>query len=64
MLEMFKYPTITSLAHYLSQGEGEQRSLNKNDDRAEKLKEGKNRLKQRFRQREQAAQSERSIQDE
>ena len=63
MLEMFKYPTINSLAQYLSRGENEQISFNKHDDRVEKLKEGRDRLKQRFKQREQAGQ-ERSIQDE
>ncbi len=64
MLDMFKYPTINSLSHYLSVGGSEQIPSNKNDDRAEKLKEGKNRLHQRIRQREQAGLMEGSLQDE
>jgi acyl carrier protein len=54
ILEMFKYPTISSLAQFLSQGKNEQISSQKNDERVEKLQEGKIRLKQRLRQREKA----------
>jgi len=54
MLEMFKYPTISSLAQYISQGKDEHMSFDKIDDRRAKLKEGKNRMKQQLRQREQA----------
>lgn len=53
MLELFIYPTINSLARYLSQEKNEQMSPRNNDDRIEKLKEGKDRLKQRFKHREQ-----------
>jgi amino acid adenylation domain-containing protein len=65
MLDMFKYPTINSLAQYLSssQGVNEQISLKKSDDRTEKLQEGKNRLKKRFRHREQTDQDKKSFQD-
>jgi amino acid adenylation domain-containing protein len=57
ILEMFKYPTISSLAHHLSQEKGEQSSFRETDARAEKLQEGKNRLKQRLRQRQQASEA-------
>lgn len=56
MLEMFKYPTISSLARYLSLGKNEQISFEKIDDRVEKLKAGKNRMKQILKQREQVNQ--------
>jgi amino acid adenylation domain-containing protein len=64
MLEMFKFPTINSLVAYLSRGENEETPVNKYDDRVEKLREGRDRLRQRFKQREQAGQVERRIQDE
>jgi amino acid adenylation domain-containing protein len=64
MLEMFKYPTIRSLALSLSPGENEQISLNKMDARGEMLKEGKNRLKQRFGLRAHVAHMRGSAQDE
>jgi amino acid adenylation domain-containing protein len=51
MLEMFKYPTINSLAQYLSEGEKESISPQKNGDRFERMQEGKNRLKRKIRQR-------------
>jgi acyl-coenzyme A synthetase/AMP-(fatty) acid ligase/acyl carrier protein len=54
MLELFIYPTINSLAQHLSQEKNEQISPRKSDDRIEKLKEGKDRLKQRIKHREQA----------
>jgi acyl carrier protein len=63
MLELFKFPTIASLAQYLSNGNNGQIPLEMVDGRSDKLKEGKNRLKQRFRQREEAGKKERSIQD-
>lgn len=58
MVEMFNYPTISSLAQYLSQEKNEQFSFEQGDDRAEKLREGKNRLRQRFKQRQQAGEKE------
>jgi microcystin synthetase protein McyB len=63
MLELFKYPTIHSLSQHLSRGGDEQISA-KNDDRIEKLKEGRSRMKKRFSSREQADQLERRLQDE
>jgi amino acid adenylation domain-containing protein len=64
MLEMFKFPTINSLVAYLNRGENEETPFNKYDDRVEKLREGRDRLKQRFKQREKAGQVERRILDE
>jgi amino acid adenylation domain-containing protein len=49
MLEMFKYPTIDSLAQYLSEGKNESISPSRNDDRFERMQEGKNRLKRKIR---------------
>jgi len=63
MLELFKFPTITSLAQYLSQGKSGQIPSEMTDGQIERMKEGKSRLKQRLRQREQAGQKERNIQD-
>jgi acyl carrier protein len=55
MLEMFQYPRISALAEYLGrQGDGPTLP-DKDDDRAGKLKEGKNRLKQRIRRRDETA---------
>jgi len=54
MLEMFKYPTISSLAQYLSQEKSEPFSFQQSDDRIEKLREGKDRLRQQLKQRQQA----------
>ena len=55
VIELFEYPTIDSLARYLSQGKSEQSSSQHKDSRVEKIKEGKNRLVQQFKQRQRAA---------
>jgi len=47
MLEMFKYPTISSLAKYLSEERGEESSFGQNQNRAKKQKEAINRQKQK-----------------
>ena len=54
VIELFEYPTIDSLARYLSQGKSEQSSSQHKDSRVEKIKEGKNRLVQQFKQRQRA----------
>ncbi|MEG4941561.1 amino acid adenylation domain-containing protein [Microcoleus sp. F4-D5] len=48
MIEMFKYPTISSLAQYLSEEPEEKSSVGKNRDRINKQKEAINRQKQRM----------------
>lgn len=63
MLELFKYPTLHSLAVYIS-GKSGHLVPEKIDDRMEKLQEGKNRLKQRLQCREVAEQKERRTQHE
>jgi hypothetical protein len=55
MVKMFEYPTIYSLAKWLSQGKTDLSSLQQGDDRTEKLKEGKSRLKKLLKRREQGA---------
>ncbi|HKG23470.1 MAG TPA: amino acid adenylation domain-containing protein [Blastocatellia bacterium] len=52
MAELFEYPTVNSLARFLEQGSNRS-SLKKGEEQAEKLKEGRSRLKQHFRQRQQ-----------
>ncbi len=44
ILEMFKYPTISSLAGYISQGKKQSLARHRNENRTEKLKEGRQRL--------------------
>ncbi|MHC5599837.1 MAG: amino acid adenylation domain-containing protein, partial [Nostoc sp.] len=47
MLEMFRYPTISSLAEFLNQtNKKEPLSIHKTDTRTEQLKDGKTRIKQ------------------
>nr|WP_231936465.1 non-ribosomal peptide synthetase [Fischerella sp. NIES-3754] len=46
ILELFRYPTISSLAKYLSQEQNEQVSLPEIGDRSEQLEKGKARIKQ------------------
>ncbi|MBF1990125.1 non-ribosomal peptide synthetase, partial [Fischerella thermalis] len=46
ILELFRYPTISSLAKYLSQEQNEQVSLPETGDRSEQLEKGKARIKQ------------------
>jgi acyl carrier protein len=45
IVDMFKYPTISSLAKYLSQKQGDLSLSRQSDERIEKLRDGKNRLK-------------------
>ncbi|MCL1463268.1 non-ribosomal peptide synthetase [Argonema galeatum] len=49
MIEMFKYPTISSLAKYLSQEQDEESSFDASRDRIQKQKEAINRQKQKQR---------------
>ena len=42
IVNLFKYPTISSLADYLSKEQSDQPSSRRSDDRTEKLREGKN----------------------
>lgn len=53
MLELFRYPTISSLADYLSRDGADQGGHKQTDDRTAILQAGKNRLKQRFKKRQQ-----------
>ena len=46
IVDLFKYPTIGSLATYLNQEQGDLSSSQQSYDRVEELKEGKNRLQQ------------------
>jgi acyl carrier protein len=55
VIELFEYPTIDSLARYLSHGKSGPSSSQQTDGRVEKIKEGKNRLVQQFKQRQRAA---------
>jgi amino acid adenylation domain-containing protein len=48
MLELFRYPTISSLADFLSKDGTEQKNKNNIDDRTAVLQAGKNRLKRLF----------------
>jgi len=50
MVELLEYPTISSLARFLNKDRGGQ-PLKRSDEGIEKLKEGKSRLQQQFRQR-------------
>ncbi|ARV58868.1 hypothetical protein BZZ01_09670 [Nostocales cyanobacterium HT-58-2] len=50
LLKMFQYPTISSLAEYLSQINTSKDSYEKNDERSDKIQEGKVRLKKRLKQ--------------
>ncbi len=66
MVELFRYPTVGSLARYVSADRSEAACVATGDERREKLNEGRSRLRQRFLKREQAGHpmSERSRQDE
>ncbi len=64
ILDLFKFPTVQSLADYLTQGGEKEQSSERRDDRYEKLKEGKSRLKQRFKQKEQVTQKSKGLQYE
>lgn len=48
MVDLFKYPTVSSLAKYLSQEPSQESSLQSSRDRAKKQKEAMNRQKQRM----------------
>jgi amino acid adenylation domain-containing protein len=49
MIDLFRYPTISSLARHLLSPEGnEQSSVQQTNDRVERLQEGQDRLKQLF----------------
>lgn len=48
MVDLFKYPTVSSLAKYLSQEPSQDSSLQSSRDRAKKQKEAMNRQKQRM----------------
>jgi amino acid adenylation domain-containing protein len=58
MIEMFKFPTISSLAGYLSQEKSEPLYHQESDDRFENMKVGKNRLKRQLQQRQRVAKRE------
>ncbi|MEA5516072.1 non-ribosomal peptide synthetase [Nodularia sp. UHCC 0506] len=49
LMEMFKYPTVSSLAKFLSQ-ENNQELINEQDEVSKKIAAGKQRLKQRLKQ--------------
>ena len=51
MVDLLEYPTISSLARFLNKDRGGQPAIKRSDDGIEKLKEGKSRLQQQFRQR-------------
>ena len=51
MVDLLEYPTISSLARFLNKDRGGQPTIKRSDDGIEKLKEGKSRLQQQFRQR-------------
>jgi acyl carrier protein len=58
MIEMFKFPTISALAGYLSQKNGEPSSFQESDERFDQMKVGRNRLKQQLQQRQRVAKRE------
>ena len=49
MMEMFKYPTISSLAKYLSEDPEEKASFGQSQERVKKQKDAINRQKQKQR---------------
>ncbi|MCP5102654.1 MAG: amino acid adenylation domain-containing protein [bacterium] len=51
VVKMFKYPTVSTLANYLTHGEPGEFSPEKEQEMAEKLDKGKGRLKERARRR-------------
>jgi amino acid adenylation domain-containing protein len=55
VIELFKYPTISSMAKYLTQRKSEPSIFKNSDDLVEKIKEGKDRLKQQFKRKQLAA---------
>jgi amino acid adenylation domain-containing protein len=56
MVELFRYTTVGSMAQFLSSGQREETSFTDAADRRMELEQGKERLKQRFRQRSQEGQ--------
>lgn len=55
LVELFEYPTISSLAGFLDGDHGANSSSQQNQKQIEKSKAGKNRLRQQFKQRQQTA---------
>jgi amino acid adenylation domain-containing protein len=51
VVKMFKYPTVGTLAHYLTRGESGEFSREKEEQIVKKMDKGKNRLKERTRRR-------------
>jgi acyl-coenzyme A synthetase/AMP-(fatty) acid ligase/acyl carrier protein len=51
MVELLEYPTISSLARFVTKDKGGQSAAKRSDGGIEKLKEGKNRLQQQFKER-------------
>jgi acyl carrier protein len=51
LVELFEYPTVSALAKFLNRGKGEKSTFRPPAQTAEKLKDGKSRLRQQFRQR-------------
>ena len=49
IMELFQYPTVSSMAKFLTGGKSKESALQQ-DDRIEKIKVGKDRLKQQFKQ--------------
>jgi amino acid adenylation domain-containing protein len=54
LIELFEHPTVGALAKFLSRDQNERSSFQQPANSAERAKEGKNRLRQQFRQRHQA----------
>jgi acyl carrier protein len=57
MADAFEHPTIFHLARHLTRGKSGQRTLPPKDDQGEKRKEGSDRLRQQFRQRQRTRKS-------
>ncbi len=51
--ELFEYPTVASLAKWLSQDKTGRSSAQRSKETSERFKEGRSRLRQQFRQRQQ-----------
>lgn len=54
LIELFEHPTVGALAKFLSRDQNERSAFQQPPQSAERAKEGKNRLRQQFRQRHQA----------
>jgi amino acid adenylation domain-containing protein len=53
IMELFQYPTVRSMAEFLTRGRGEPTAL-QDEDRVEKMKNGKERLRQQLKRKRQA----------